>query len=298
MLKVSLVQATARPRLMPSEAVLALHNHQKSYFDFAEFKPEIPSLLHQGSLGEDCLDVIQRLGIIEPLSGAYIPPASIDPGGANYRECVVANGLLSRNRAVLKILERTYGSLEALKQQQIYLVEAISGFASWMRRRVGDQGLICSEFLEESEIPVSGIPHQDLCELSFSDQTFDLVLCNELFEHVRDLDQAFSEIHRVLKAEGRLIATCPLAFGQRDSILKARLNQETGEPDVIGEPEHHGDPVRPDHGSLVYRIPGWEILDQLQRAGFKMTAIHHICSWRHGILGSDLPGVLVIEAKR
>ncbi|QNI71237.1 class I SAM-dependent methyltransferase [Cyanobium sp. NS01] len=283
---------------MPSEAVLGLQGYQKSYFDFAEFKPNIPSLLHQGALREDCLAVIQRLGMIEPLTGSYVPPGAIDLSGTNYREGVVANGLLSRNRAVLKVVERTYGSVEALAQQQIYLVEAISGFASWMRRRVGDQGLICSEFLEESEIPVSDIPHQDLCELSFSNQTFDLVLCNELFEHVRDLGQAFSEIHRVLKAEGRLIATCPLAFGQRDSILKARLNQETGEPDMIGEPEHHGDPVRPDHGSLVYRIPGWEILDQLQRAGFKMTAIHHICSWRHGILGSDLPGVLVIEAQR
>ena len=283
---------------MPSEAVLGLHDYQKSYFDFAEFKPNIPSLLHQGALGGDCLAVIQRLGMIEPLTGAYVPSGSIDLSGTNYREGVVANGLLSRNRAVLKVLERTYGSVEALAQQQIYLVEAISGFARWMRRRVGDQGLICSEFLEESEIPVSDIPHQDLCELSFSNQSFDLVLCNELFEHVRDLGQAFTEIHRVLKADGRLIATCPLAFGQRDSILKARLNQETGEPDVIGEPEHHGDPVRPGHGSLVYRIPGWEILDQLQRAGFKMTAIHHICSWKHGILGSDLPGVLVIEAQR
>jgi SAM-dependent methyltransferase len=292
------VQAPTRPRSMPSEAVLTLHDQHKVYFDFAEFKPEIPSLLHQGSLGEDCLAVIQRLGMIEPLTGAYVPPAAIDPTATNLRECVVANGLLSRNRAVLKILERTYGSVSALAQQHIYLVEAISGFASWMRRRVGDQNLICSEFLEESEIPVSDIPHQDLCELSFSDQSFDLVLCNELFEHVRDLDQAFSEIHRVLRPDGRLVATCPLAFGQKESILKARLNQQTGEPETIGEPEHHGDPVRPGHGSLVYRIPGWEILEQLQQAGFKMTAIHHICSWKHGVLGSDLPGVLIIEAQR
>ena len=298
MARASLVQVSAQLRSMPSEAVLALHDLQRSYFDFAEFKPEIPSLLYQGALGEDCLAVIQRLGIIEPLTGAYVPPVSIDSSGTNYREGVVANGLLSRNRAVLKVLESIYGSIEALAQQQIYLVEAITGFASWMRRRVGDQGLICSEFLEKSEIPASDLLHQDLCELSFSSQTFDLVLCNELFEHVRDLDQAFSEIHRILKAEGRLISTCPLAFGQKDSIVKARLNQETGEPDVIGEPEHHGDPMRPDRGSLVYRIPGWEILDQLQRAGFKITAIHHVCSWRCGILGSDLPGVLVIEAQR
>ena len=295
---VALVQASTRPRLMPSEVVLALHDYQKSYFDFAEFKPEIPSLLHQGSLVADSLAVIQRLGMIEPLTGAYVPPGSIDLSCTNYREGFIANGLLSRNRAVLKVLERTYGSVETLAQQQIYLVEAIGGFASWMRRHIGEQGLVCSEFLDGSEILVSDIPHQDLCELSLASQAFDLVLCHELFEHVRDIDQAFSEIHRVLNAEGRLIATCPLAIGQKDSIVKARLNQETGKPDVIGEPEHHGDPVRPSQGSLVYRIPGWEILGQLKRAGFKNTTIHHVCSWRHGILGSDIPGVLVIEAQR
>jgi hypothetical protein len=26
--------------------------------------------------------------------------------------------------------------------------------------------------------------------------------------------------------------------------------------------------------------------------------MHHIASWKHGVLGSDLPGVLVIEAQR
>ena len=158
--------------------------------------------------------------MIEPLTGAYVPPGFIDFSGNNYREGVVANGLLSRNRAVLKVLENTYGSIEALAQQQIYLVEAISGFASWMRRRIGNQRLICSEFLKESEIPVSNIPHQDLCELSFSDPTYDLVLCNELFEHVRDVNQAFSEIYRVLKAGG---ADCNLSVSlwPEDSIVKA-----------------------------------------------------------------------------
>jgi hypothetical protein len=48
----------------------------------------------------------------------------------------------------------------------------------------------------------------------------------------------------------------------------------------------------------VYRIPGWEVLSQLREAGFSQTRMHHIASWKHGVLGSDLPGVLVIEAER
>ncbi|MFM9103941.1 MAG: class I SAM-dependent methyltransferase, partial [Cyanobium sp.] len=138
----------------------------------------------------------------------------------------------------------------------------------------------------------------DLCALTFNDASFDLELCNELFAHVQELERAFREIARVLRPGGRLVATCPLAFGQRESIVKAVHNPATGEAEVRGEPNYHGDPVRPQHGSLVYRIPGGEILEQLQQAGFSEAHMHHIASWKHGVLGSDLPGVLVIEAER
>jgi len=33
-------------------------------------------------------------------------------------------------------------------------------------------------------------------------------------------------------------------------------------------------------------------------ATFLEVRMHHIASWKHGVLGSDLPGVLVIEAQR
>ena len=284
---------------MPSDGVLALHELHRSYASFAEFQLELPALLQQGALLNDCIQVTQALGILEPFTGEHIPPEAMQIQGPNYRESLIANGLLSRNRAVLVVLEQLYGSLEALRQQDIYLVEALSGFALWLRRQLGEERLVCSEFLEDAELIFnSEIPHQDLCALTFASDSFDLVLCNELFEHVPHLDQAFAEIARVLRAGGRLVATCPLAFGQRDAIVKAVHNPATGEAEVSGEPDFHGDPVRPSQGSLVYRIPGWEILEQLQQAGFAEARMHHIASWKHGVLGSDLPGVLVIDAVR
>ena len=283
---------------MPSEGVLALHDLRQSYGDLAAFQPLLAALLQQGALLGDCVQVSRALGILEPFTGEHIPPEAIQIHGPNYRESLIANGLLSRNRAMLMVLEQRYGSLEQLGQQDVYLVEALTGFALWLRRQLGEQRLICTEFLEDAEQRFSDIPHQDLCRLTFSDASFDLVLCNELFEHVQDLELAFREIARVLRPGGRLLATCPLAFGQRETIVKAVHNPATGEPEVSGEPDYHGDPVRPKQGSLVYRIPGWEILEQLQQAGFAEARMHHIASWKHGVLGSDLPGVLVIEAER
>jgi len=45
--------------------------------------------------------------------------------------------------------------------------------------------------------------------LPFADGTFDLVLCAETIEHVRDVQLLLSEARRVLRAGGRLAATTP-----------------------------------------------------------------------------------------
>ncbi len=292
------MKAPARPALTPSQRLLDLHELHRSYGNFAEFQPELPGLLQQGGLLEDCITLTRALGVLEPLTEEHIPPESLLIQGPNWRESLIGNGLLSRNRAALLVLERIYGSLEALRHKDVYLVEALTGFALWLRRQLGYEQVICSEYLEDAEASFSDIPHQDLCELTFSSNSLDLVLCNELFEHVRFLDQAFSEIARVLRPGGRLVATCPMAFGQNDSIVKAISDPKTGETQIYGEPELHGDPVRPEQGSLVFRIPGWEVLDQVRQAGMARAQIHHVASWKYGVLGSDLPGVLVIEAQK
>jgi SAM-dependent methyltransferase len=45
--------------------------------------------------------------------------------------------------------------------------------------------------------------------IPWPDQTFDVVLTNQVFEHVEDLEQALSEIQRVMKHGGSLVALFP-----------------------------------------------------------------------------------------
>ena len=95
------------------------------------------------------------------------------------------------------------------------------------------------------------------------------MLCNELFEHVQDLQLAFREIARVLRPGRRLVATCPLAFGQRDSIVKAVHNPATGEAKVSGEPDYHGDPVRPEQDlvtAIDLALTGERLFRQLKQS--------------------------------
>lgn len=292
------MQAPVRPTLKPSQRLLDLHELHRSYGSFNEFKPDLPGLLQHGSLLEDCITLTRALGILEPLTQDHIPPETLLIQGPNWRESLIGNGLLSRNRAQLIVLEQIYGTLEALMDKEVYLVESLTGFAIWLRRKLGYNQVLCSEYLKGVEDSFGDITHQDLCQLTLSSSSFDLVICSELFEHVENLHQAFSEIARVLKPGGRLVATCPMAFGRVESIVKALSDPSTGETQIFGAPELHGDPVRPEEGSLVYRIPGWDVLDQLKKEGMARAKIHHVASWKYGILGSDLPGVLVIEAQK
>lgn len=280
---------------MPGEDVLSLHDAHQTYDEFEQFKLQLKDLLRAGKLAEDCIGLTRTLGFIEPLTGRHVLPHTIKIEGPNWRESLLANGLSSRNRAVLRVMERIYGSMSNLQQQKIYLAEALTGFPAWLSNHLKQDSLVCSEYLEEAERKLENINHQDLCALSYPSHIFNLVICNELFEHVHDLDLAFREIARVLKPGGRLLATCPLAFGQVQSIIKARHHAESGAVELLADAEYHSDPLRPEHGSLVYRIPGWEILGQLLNAGFKRALIHHETSWKNAVIGSDLSGVLVIE---
>jgi hypothetical protein len=48
----------------------------------------------------------------------------------------------------------------------------------------------------------------------------------------------------------------------------------------------------------VYQIPGWELLDDARAAGFHTALMHCVTSWKYGVLGGDISGVLVLEVQR
>jgi SAM-dependent methyltransferase len=51
--------------------------------------------------------------------------------------------------------------------------------------------------------------YYDGISLPFADNTFDSILCTEVFEHVEQLDEVIFELYRILKPGGRMIVTTP-----------------------------------------------------------------------------------------
>ena len=280
------------------QELLELHDDHRRFSSFEAFALALPGLMQLGRQRDAAATCVALLGLIEPLSGRQIEPRRIQIGRTNLRESIVAAECLSRHRAITRVLEHLGESPISLRQQRVYLPETSTGFVRWLGQYL-PHNLELSDFLQDAEIvPIGQALHQNLCALTYGPESFDLVICNDVFEHVYDLPKALEEVHRVLKPGGRLLATFPMAFGQQESIIKAEYQGQRQAALFRGEPEYHGDPIRPTRGSLVYQIPGWEILDLASTIGFSAVVMHLISSWKHGVLGADLPGVLVADFLR
>ena len=90
-----------------------------------------------------------------------------------------------------------------------------------------------------------GIRCEDLTRLTFSDETFDIVISEHVLEHVGDPYRSFIEVNRVLKKGGRYIFTIP--FEAEEGTVRRVLCDGT----TLMPKQFHIDPLRP-QGSLVY----------------------------------------------
>lgn len=248
---------------------------------------------------EGALQQVLSCGIRDPLTDRAIPPEQLVVNGPNLRETLVAEGLNSRQRAQILVLRQLIerGELPGLETLRLYVTEAVTPFARYLADQVPH--LRMSEYLPEPDHWLRGkVPNRDIRRIGLPPACLQAVICNEVLEHVQDLHQALQGLAEVLNLGGMLLATLPLAYGQYASVIKARWRGEDQDPELLCEPEWHGDPVHPERGSLVYQIPGWELLDQLKAAGFRDAWLTTVSSSSYGVLGQELPMVFVLVAKR
>jgi SAM-dependent methyltransferase len=127
--------------------------------------------------------------------------------------------------------------------------------------------IICSEFFDGVEPGAykDGVLNQDLRQLTFPENSLDLVITEDVFEHVPEYRQGFREVHRVLKKGGWHIFTIPYYFDRRTKDL---FEMRDGKP-ILSEPiEYHGDPIRGNIPCFVHF--GYDLLDYQREIGFEI----------------------------
>lgn len=106
--------------------------------------------------------------------------------------------------------------------------------------------------------PIADI-HFDLHQAPFADNTYDVIFCNHVLEHVEDADQCMRELYRIMKPGGWGIFQVPLDTAR----------EKTYEDKSITSPEQRELHFwQKDH----LRLFGLDYKDKLAAAGFKVKA--------------------------
>ncbi len=245
----------------------------------------------------------RRFGPIKcPVCGSYGFAQGFDP--LNLREtgrCSTC-GATNRQRQVAYVVRQAFAYITGSKKPSLDHVAALNGFVIYNTEARGPvhsrlaamNGYLCSEYLGDdykSGDVVDGLMHQDLMGLSFPDESIDMVLSSDVFEHIPDPYAAHREVWRVLRPGGSHVFTVP--FHQHLLLDDRRAYvDENGRVVHLQEPIYHGDPVRPAEGTVVYTIFSLEMMIRLGQLGF-VTNLYRLHSPRHGIVGHN---AIVFEA--
>ncbi len=126
---------------------------------------------------------------------------------------------------------------------------------------------VVSEYYDDQPFGacINGIRNENLEQLSFPNNSFDLLLNSDVLEHVIDLDKTLSETKRVLKPGGFHVFTIPVDYDLPKTRERAKI--VSGRIEHLMPPMMHGDSIR-SSGILAFRDFGKDVLSYMSRDGF------------------------------
>jgi SAM-dependent methyltransferase len=112
---------------------------------------------------------------------------------------------------------------------------------------------------------------ENLEQLTFADNSFDIIITQDVFEHILNPDKGFKEINRVLKAGGAHIFTIPWYPQIKETVQRAKFVDN--EIKYLEEPVYHGNPIDA-KGSLVTFDWGIDMPDYIYKHSGMFTTVH------------------------
>ncbi len=102
----------------------------------------------------------------------------------------------------------------------------------------------------------------DLTSLGFEDESFDLIICNHVLEHIVDDKSALNEIYRVLKYNGTSIMQVPINMRRKKTFEDPSIKSKVQREKYFGQYDH-------------VREYGLDFKDRFENAGFEVEMINY-----------------------
>jgi SAM-dependent methyltransferase len=106
------------------------------------------------------------------------------------------------------------------------------------------------------ESPIAEVK-MDIKDMPFDDNSFDVLLCNHVLEHIDDEQKATSEIHRVLKKGGWAILQVPLDLSLAETYEDLSITDLKEREKLFGQYDH-------------VRLYGRDYPQRLEKSGLKV----------------------------
>lgn len=170
--------------------------------------------------------------------------------GAGIRKSKCYNcGSVDRDRLLFEFLKKfDLNNLKVLHvAPEISVFEKLKHFPNYY---VGDLDI-------ERYKKFENIIRTDITNLyQFSKNTFDLIICNHVLEHIIEDVKAIKELHRVVKKNGSVILNVPIMEKNYKTLY---------DPAIVSQKDRHENYCQFDH----VRLYGQDFFDFIEKFGFK-----------------------------
>lgn len=102
----------------------------------------------------------------------------------------------------------------------------------------------------------------DICNLPFKDNSYDVILCNHVLEHIPDDTKAMQEMYRVLKPGGWGVFQIPQDLSRENTFEDDTITDKKERTRIFGQYDH-------------VRIYGKDYFGKLRKIGFTVEEVNY-----------------------
>ncbi|MAX70859.1 MAG: SAM-dependent methyltransferase [Flavobacteriaceae bacterium] len=102
----------------------------------------------------------------------------------------------------------------------------------------------------------------DICNLPFEDNSYDVILCNHVLEHIPDDTKAMQELYRVMKPGGWGVFQIPQDLNREMTFEDDSITDKAERAKIFGQYDH-------------VRVYGRDYFEKLRSIGFKVEEIDY-----------------------
>ena len=179
-------------------------------------------------------------------------------GYGTQRENALSPSTLSleRHRLLWLFLQNDTTFFTSEKKQKVLHIAPEQCFLDIFRKQKN-----LDYITSDIESPIADVK-ADICDLPFDDNSFDIIFCNHVLEHIPDDTKAIQELYRVLKPNGMGIFQIPQDLSREKTFEDDTITDQKERAKIFGQYDH-------------VRVYGKDYFNKLRSVGFKVNEVDY-----------------------